>query len=1341
MIKVAAEKDELGQMELAALLLLVFLCHQTAASIKIQNAEVVTITRLNNGDVFSANGGECNSDTCVGLTSGTAAFTSLEDATVSKESCSCQCHQHLPTFREDLRICVDDIHECVLAPFVSGSTSQKIPFVFLPLKGQIIHPSKEINFTGIKTPVCAVSGSNFLTEHGWKDLRNFVDSDVPFQLFIDEGRTFLQWTGETELRQRMTGRLIVVHLLCRDSSKNQEKSDEVESIFTPCVAFRVVGTPLKYLQNVSEVVFSAGAQASEDTSNSRLSVTEYIAIGICSILLGLIYVASVFLYLHIRKRKKGSRQDQKSRDNQSLAAVEEGVIKNNPLLGLSRHFTGVDNNYSDSGSSDAEITPDLVQNHFDRKKNTQTTSALVHPQTSFYHCSPYVSKAVLESMNQDSSNIERLPEENVSIIETIEGREERPDAIRAISGSTRKKLYFNPAYFEPELLLAPPPAALEFLTKIREVIAIAKQKMACKKFSPSLLGIPEEEGTYFLDSSFDQSRGVSSRRSSMISLKRENSRRRTCTGCPACEPQDLKDLCGKLPEFPSLVACQTCTSTKTDSKQRSIQKWLENVPMLKSSTNEDDVTRYPSVKSLQDFGKSIISPKRIRSPTRSLSPSYTSPPLRTLSPKPASERACSPSSESYPSISSFHVNKTQESFSRKKVTTKPKAPPPPIRHNEQKETKHNFSPSDNKRSTIISNCESVKTEIPTLTRNMKAVINEFSSQHGLQSGKIDSDCSTSPDTSLKNTIEYEADSLERSHVNKGNRTPTDYADLSSQPSPSLSSALPMAEEMTMRNAILNTKTGSMTVSRLNAKNSDVHLNDDYELIVVRKGLRSEIDKNLFRLPEYFHKGNGYNLVSEVYVNNGYSFGSTSSSPAGSNCSTLEKKKKPKIKYAQPETKPGQLTIEVEDCPDNYIRVEDSDNFEPDTLDRKPSRRSVSSISLNNNIYDSFRRSNSILLRTTGSFKNNSFIAPSKINNTTCSNFQRTFRSLREIYELKKNKHGLRKSVDNLTMLDAVYCGNEDNFIAWKNELNNKDYEGKLLTLQERHLKRQRRLASQNVKAIPPDVIPPPPLDNSVYEHPKPPRKIIIDVQGAPKPPLPPKNGNGRSTSQTQNIKQNLPASPCSDHYCDMPSVSLSGTSVSPNSSDYETYNTLGEAKQYVKNENLQSRCISSDPTEYKNAINNGFTVQTPKTYYSFTKIKSNADNNNNNRSMYSNNNDKDFARKQWYKSVPNIRSKIMDSGYLSTDSNDSLKKPNDSEKDASVGSETDESLGDGHSESGAESVETHSVFFGSYRKPFYMSHYSDGIPELDVNILPEEYINADAPQMKYATVVPVDNTS
>lgn len=44
----------------------------------------------------------------------------------------------------------------------------------------------------MKTPICAVSGAQFLTPIGWAELRNPVDGDVPFRLFRDEGRTFLQ---------------------------------------------------------------------------------------------------------------------------------------------------------------------------------------------------------------------------------------------------------------------------------------------------------------------------------------------------------------------------------------------------------------------------------------------------------------------------------------------------------------------------------------------------------------------------------------------------------------------------------------------------------------------------------------------------------------------------------------------------------------------------------------------------------------------------------------------------------------------------------------------------------------------------------------------------------------------------------------------------------------------------------------------------------------------------------------------------------------------------------------------------------------------------------------------
>lgn len=143
---------------------------------------------------------------------------------------------------------------------------------------------------------------------------------------------------------------------------------------------------------MTEVSFSIdpnGADEDDDEIKSNvdgLSTIEYVTIGISSLLLGLIYVASVFLYVHLRKRKKeydghervedddggvnkdrriksGNHSNNNSSNNNNnnngknvgkksaVAAMEEGVIKNNPLLTLShRHFDKDGPNCSDSGS-------------------------------------------------------------------------------------------------------------------------------------------------------------------------------------------------------------------------------------------------------------------------------------------------------------------------------------------------------------------------------------------------------------------------------------------------------------------------------------------------------------------------------------------------------------------------------------------------------------------------------------------------------------------------------------------------------------------------------------------------------------------------------------------------------------------------------------------------------------------------------------------------------------------------------------------------------------------------------------------------------------------------------
>lgn len=58
-----------------------------------------------------------------------------------------------------------------------------------------------------------------------------------------------------------------------------------------------------FVLDVSEVTFQSEATSILTTPIGGMTTKEYIVIGICCLLLGLIYVSSVFVYLHMRKRK------------------------------------------------------------------------------------------------------------------------------------------------------------------------------------------------------------------------------------------------------------------------------------------------------------------------------------------------------------------------------------------------------------------------------------------------------------------------------------------------------------------------------------------------------------------------------------------------------------------------------------------------------------------------------------------------------------------------------------------------------------------------------------------------------------------------------------------------------------------------------------------------------------------------------------------------------------------------------------------------------------------------------------------------------------------------------
>lgn len=111
---------------------------------------------------------ECDDNVCMEVSTSTAMkYRKSLSSRNEKKQCKCQCLPHLKTFREDTSICVNDIGECSLIPFVSSNiatdTAERIPFVFLPLKGQIIYPSKELLFAnGKRVPVTCSGRSKWV---------------------------------------------------------------------------------------------------------------------------------------------------------------------------------------------------------------------------------------------------------------------------------------------------------------------------------------------------------------------------------------------------------------------------------------------------------------------------------------------------------------------------------------------------------------------------------------------------------------------------------------------------------------------------------------------------------------------------------------------------------------------------------------------------------------------------------------------------------------------------------------------------------------------------------------------------------------------------------------------------------------------------------------------------------------------------------------------------------------------------------------------------------------------------------------------------------------------------
>lgn len=697
--------------------------------------------------------------------------------------------------------------------------------------------------------------------------------------------------------------------------------------------------------------------------------------------------------------------------------------------------------------------------------------------------------------------------------------------------------------------------------------------MATKRYQPSLIVIPEENGANGSEA-YAQRNALLSRRSSMLSQTTEQTRKTSCAGCPGCDDEANKSKTGNGSN------CKSC-----GDKRNSIRKWLEDVSMhegerITEIENEHNILdksvgrerayecskeRAPadisvhskkSKKSLNDSASSSDSDtikansvNSRNSSKRKAPPIPANPPKiisHFLKPDKAKQNNFNPNvadlnvyeksdqinstllaknsmnaimhsskvydkSELYSRLSigselynnpQFSLNSpqlSQRSRCSQRSTTKSQRPssrsrtevldqfsnPQQIRHYEAMKKLHQMP--DMVYEAMANDFNRRKNHygiISVPTPDYDETLKKWKPKHELPYVDVPTpDYNTygrskrihppdSPIYSRKSPqhliVDYETDSLERSTTKIGRSSvtpPSNNSDLSSQPSPSLSVALPLEEEVEVRNTVYDRVEGSRQDGDELVKPPKLppKKQSDYNLVPAKKSMK----------------------VSEAYL--------LSNLPV-----------EPRIKYNTPHQ--GSMTIEVEHNPTDCESSTDSEQFEQDTLDRKPRK-------VNNVVKDAQTKTNGwpqhliksehflnqsddtvnysslenmtslpdmkslqnkintqLVLRSNGSFKSNSGhksltdsnADPNKIN------IQRNLNSLRQIYESK-----IVQKNNNLVPVAAPL----------KKPIDSAEI-GRLLTLEARHSKRQRKtnpLQPTLKKPIPPDLIP---FSNNLYDNPK-----------------------------------------------------------------------------------------------------------------------------------------------------------------------------------------------------------------------------------------------------------------
>uniref|UniRef100_A0A5S6QV83 Shavenoid isoform B-like N-terminal domain-containing protein n=1 Tax=Trichuris muris TaxID=70415 RepID=A0A5S6QV83_TRIMR len=395
---------------------------------------VHNITRVfNSGDIFNNPDVNCRPMHC-----------SVYGANSARNSgCNCQCPLGRPAFLQHVKKCADSISDCRMLYFGTyGQTSgrMKLPTVFLPLTGQIVSPSLPPDWkaAGVKLDddgnvPCALSSIGYLTHSGWIPL----DNANLFTLLNSNHYTHIQWLGNKQDQQTLTGKIVEISLQCQDAD-----SPDL------CAVFRVIGR---------DVEISEPAASSQNKENSERTNQLGLVVGIvCGVILALSLVVITVFWTICWKQQK----DRLAKKIQFHVLLQQRLQEQNP--GVFRHFPRPYNGIHD-GMGQAE----MYQNYTAPDYGMYTPGSHCWSQRKM---NGLFAKQKL--FGNKSGHQPPMPPPYLN---------------------NRKRLYFSPEFFEPEKMANPPPHAQAFLVEVRSMIDMARNRIRGRRYTPSLVVIPEEE--------------------------------------------------------------------------------------------------------------------------------------------------------------------------------------------------------------------------------------------------------------------------------------------------------------------------------------------------------------------------------------------------------------------------------------------------------------------------------------------------------------------------------------------------------------------------------------------------------------------------------------------------------------------------------------------------------------------------------------------------------------------------------------------------------------------------------------------------------------------------------